>query len=156
MRTIAMLVGLAVGLGGCFPDSASPCWVISDAEAVAKAFSIIEGIDLTPEEAECIRGIRIAWVENIDRWCDSGIACYYLGRRENRRHVIIVSAMEWGSTSEARRMEIVEHELIHHAMWCVYGDADADHSASAWEYGPWTVMGVLERFRQTSCNEDGE
>ena len=125
LSTAALLL-----LVGCFPQGRAPTpYEIS--ESVYSMQAYLNG-PLPEDLVLCAKDFRIIDDPGaVGRWCDPGEqACYRTNDTLDRRDRVVIVAAD-------RTLDLLRHELTHHAMECVNGDLDATHSDPYWSAPYW-------------------
>jgi hypothetical protein len=145
-KNIITIFGLALCLGGCFPETFEPtCEQQQEAEKVGLAYEELFDEELTDEQWECLHNFEIAYGtdEEVAAFCetDSASGCYKKTPLRARGPVIMISTeLPEGTAGE---IGVLHHEMIHLLLDCVNGDSDHDHEGREWfpagEYSGWDM-----------------
>lgn len=134
-RVIVRLFVIVALASGCFPETHAPaCWVSNEAERVGLAYEGMHDVALTDDDFACLHDFRVAFVsrDDFNRWCPSATnsyACYHYSSLDKRDRIILFVGDEYTLKSEYEQLWMVRHELVHHLLMCVTGDADVNHDS---------------------------
>ena len=144
-KNIITIFGLALLLGGCFPETHEPtCEQHQEAEKVGLAYEELFDEELTDGQWDCLHNFVVAYgtTEEVTDFCDTDASgCYHKTPMRRIDNVIMLSTeLTPGTGGE---IGVLHHELIHHLLHCVNGNSDHDHEGREWfpayEYSGWDM-----------------